>query len=308
MYASVARLEAICVLAYASYMGFTIYQMDVKTAFLYGVVKEDIYVDQPPGFVNSKVPNHIYVDDIFFGSTSSELCREFEEVRKKRFEMSSRGEMTMFLGLQIRQDSSGILLHQGKYMEDMLVKFGLKDFKHAFTPMDERPLLGPNPEGDSVDQTEYRSMIGSLMYFPANRADIMFVVCQCARYQANPKLSHMIVVKMIFRYLKGSPKLGLWYPKISEFDLYAFGDSNYGGCDFDRKSTSGGCQFLGERLVSWQCKKQQTMSTSTAGAEYVAASTCCSQVLIWELISRKSDNGQLKQVYSIESELSRLCV
>ena len=108
----------------------------------------------------------------------------------------------------------------------------------------------------------------------------MFAVCQCARYQANPKLSHLIAVKRIFRYIKGSPKLGLWYPKNSEFNLYAFTDSNYGGCELDRKSTSGGCQYLGDRLVSWQCKKQHTVSTSTAEAEYVAASACCSQV-IW---------------------------
>ncbi|KAL7599711.1 uncharacterized mitochondrial protein AtMg00810-like [Lactuca sativa] len=107
--------------------------------------------------------------------------------------------------------------------------------------MAERPLLTPYPHGESVDQTDYRSMIGSLMYLTASRPDIMFVVYQCARYQANPKLSHLIVVKRIFRYLKGNPKPGLWYPKNPDFDLYAFADSNYGGCDLDRKSTLGGC-------------------------------------------------------------------
>nr|KAJ0191866.1 hypothetical protein LSAT_V11C800411080 [Lactuca sativa] len=118
------------------------------------------------------------------------------------------------------------------------------------------------------------------MYLTASRPDIMLAVCQCARYQANPKLSHLIAVKRIFRYIKGSPRLGLWYPKNSEFNLYAFTDSKYGGCELDRKSTSGGCQYLGDRLVSWQCKKQHTVSTSTVEAEYVAASACCSQV-IW---------------------------
>jgi hypothetical protein len=194
--------------------------------------------------------------------------------------MSSLGEMTMFLGLQVKQDSTGILLHQGKYVTDMLEKFGFQDAKEASTPMAERPLLNSDPDGDSVDQTKYRSMIGSLMYLTASRPDILFSVCQCARYQANPKDSHLSAVKRIFRYLKGRPKLGLWYPKNSEFDLYAFTDSNYGGCEFDRKSTSAGCQFLGDRLISWQCKKQQTVSTSTAEAEYVAASACSSQV-IW---------------------------
>ena len=123
-------------------------------------------------------------------------------------------------------------------------------------------------------------MIGSSMYLTASRPDILFPVCQCARYQANPKLSHMTAVKRIFRYLKGRPRYGLWYPKNTEFELYAFSDSNHGGDDIDRKSTSAGCQFLGNILISWQYKKQQTVSTSTAEAEYVAASACCSQV-VW---------------------------
>ena len=114
------------------------------------------------------------------------------------------------------------------------------------------------------------------MYLTASRSDIMFVVCICARYQANPKLSHLCAVKRIFRYLKGRPRLGLWYPRNSGFDLFAFSDSDYDGDDTDRKSTSAGCQFFGDRLISWQCKKQQTVSTSTAEAEYVAASACCS--------------------------------
>ncbi|XP_035840158.1 uncharacterized mitochondrial protein AtMg00810-like [Helianthus annuus] len=122
-------------------------------------------------------------------------------------------------------------------------------------------------------------MIGSLRYLTASRPDIMYVVCQCARYQANPKLSHLTAVKRIFRYLKEAPKRGLWYPRDSNFDLFAFSDSNFGGTDRDRKSTSVGCQFLGDRLISWLCKKQQTVCLSIAEAEYVAASACCSQVL-----------------------------
>ena len=149
--------------------------------------------------------------------------------------------MTMFLGLQVRQDSAGILLHQGIYVEDMLERFGFKDSKIALTPMAERSLLSPDPEGEPVDQTYYRSMIGSMMYLMASRPDITFVVCQCAHYQANPKLSHLITVKRIFRYPKGTPQLGLWYPKNPDFDLYAFVDRSYGGCDLDRKSTWRGC-------------------------------------------------------------------
>ncbi|KAD7117006.1 hypothetical protein E3N88_04274 [Mikania micrantha] len=118
------------------------------------------------------------------------------------------------------------------------------------------------------------------MYLTASRPDTMFVVCQCARYHSTPRLSHLTAVHKIFRYLKGKPRFGLWYSRNSEFDLYAFSDSDYEGCDIDRKFTSTGCQVLGDRLISWQCKKQQTVSISIAEAEYVAAFACCSQV-VW---------------------------
>ncbi|GJW50148.1 putative ribonuclease H-like domain-containing protein [Tanacetum coccineum] len=124
-----------------------------------------------------------------------------------------------------------------------------------------------------------RSMIGSLMYLTASRPDIMFAVCACARFQVTPKMSHLHAVKRIFRYLKGQPKLGLWYPRDSPFNLEAFSDSDYAGASLDRKSTTGGCQFLGKRLISWQCKKQTIVANSTTEAEYVAAANCCGQVL-----------------------------
>ncbi|GJV33076.1 hypothetical protein Tco_1393476 [Tanacetum coccineum] len=122
-------------------------------------------------------------------------------------------------------------------------------------------------------------MIGSLMYLTSSRPDIMFSVCACSRFQVQPKVSHLNAVKRIFRYLKGRPKLGLWYPKDSPFILEAFSDSDYAGASLDRKSTTGGCQFLGSRLISWQCKKQTVVANSTTEAEYIAASHCCGQVL-----------------------------
>ncbi|GKB98662.1 hypothetical protein Tco_0984799 [Tanacetum coccineum] len=122
-------------------------------------------------------------------------------------------------------------------------------------------------------------MIGPLMYLTASRSDIMFVVCVCARFQVTPKVLHLHAVKRIFRYLKGQPKLGLWYPRDSPFDLEAFSDSDYAGASLDRKSTTGGCQFLGKRLISWQCKKQTIVANSTTEAKYVAAANCCGHVL-----------------------------
>ncbi|XP_021974806.1 uncharacterized mitochondrial protein AtMg00810-like [Helianthus annuus] len=221
----------------------------------------------------------IYVDDIIFGSTNDVLCKEFEEVMKRKFKMSSLGEMTTFLGLQVHQNIQRILIHQSKYVHDVLAKFSMADSKSIDSPIAERPLLTEDPEGTPVNQTLYPSMIGSLMNLTTSRPGIMFAACQCARYQANPKLSHLTAIKRIFRYLKGAPKLGLWYPRDSNFDLFAFSDNNLVGTDRDRKSTSVGCHFLGDRLTSWQCKKQQTVSLSTAEAEYVAAYACYSQVL-----------------------------
>ncbi|GJU90478.1 hypothetical protein Tco_1302901 [Tanacetum coccineum] len=137
----------------------------------------------------------------------------------------------------------------------------------------QKPLL-KDEDGEEVDVHMYRSMIGSLMYLTSSRPDIMFAVCAYARCQVNPKVSHLHAVKRIFRCLKGQPKLGLWYPKYSPFDLVAYTDSDYAGASLDRKSTTGGCQFLRSRLISWQCKKQTVVVNSTTEAEYVAASHC----------------------------------
>ncbi|KAJ9557270.1 LOW QUALITY PROTEIN: hypothetical protein OSB04_011884 [Centaurea solstitialis] len=329
VFAPVARIEAIRLfLAFASYKGFKVYQMDVKSAFLYGTIDEEVYVCQPPGFEDPKYPDRvcklrkalyglhqaprawydtlssyllenkfergvidktlfikrtktdmllvqIYVDDIIFGSTKEDMCKEFEELMHKKFKM----KLTFFLGLQVKQKRDGIFINQSKYVATMLQKFGMNDAKPASTPMETHKHLTADVEGEEVDVHQYRSMIGSLMYLTASRPNIMFAVCVCARFQVRPKESHLHAVKRIFKYLKGQPKLGLWYPYDNSFDLVAYTDSDYGGANLDRKSTSGGCQFLGGRLVSWQCKKQTTVSQSTTEAEYIAASQCCSQVL-----------------------------
>ncbi|GJT58202.1 hypothetical protein Tco_0993256 [Tanacetum coccineum] len=145
--------------------------------------------------------------------------------------------------------------------------------------METSKLLLKDVEVEDVDVHLYRSMIGSLMYLTAFRPDIMFVVCACARFQVTPKVSHLHAVKRIFRYLKGQPKLGLWYPKDSPFDLEDYTDSDYAGVSLDQKSTIGGCQFLGSRLIPWKCKKQTIVANSTTEAEYVDVASCCVQVL-----------------------------
>ncbi|GJX86470.1 putative ribonuclease H-like domain-containing protein [Tanacetum coccineum] len=221
----------------------------------------------------------VYVDDIIFGSTKSSMVKDFEELMQKEFKMSSMGELTFFLGLQVKQTSAGIFLSQDKYVKDILNKFDFRTIKPASTPIEAHKSLGKDEEGKDVDVHLYRSMIGCLMYLTASRPDIMFAVCLCARFQVTPKVSHLHTVKRIFRYLKHQPKLGLWYPKDSPFHLEAFSDSDYAGDNHDRRSTSGGCQYLGRRLVSWQCKKQTIVAISSTEAEYVAAASCCAHVL-----------------------------
>nr|GEX89831.1 putative ribonuclease H-like domain-containing protein [Tanacetum cinerariifolium] len=164
VFALVARIEAIRLfLAYASFMGFMVYQMDVKSAFLYGTIEEEVYVYQPLGFKDPDYPDKVYVDDIIFRSTNKELCKAFEKLMKDKFQMSSM------------------------------------DGKSASTPIDTKKPLLKDPDGEDVDVYTYRSMIGSLMYLTSSRPDIMFVVCACACFQVTQKASHLHAVKRIFR-------------------------------------------------------------------------------------------------------------
>nr|GFA21718.1 hypothetical protein [Tanacetum cinerariifolium] len=211
VFALVARIEAIRVfLAYVSFMGFTVYQMDVKSAFLYGTINKEVYVMQPPGFQDLEFPDRVYkVEKAIYGlhqaprALYGTFSKEFKELMHAKFQMSDMGELTFFLGLQVLQKKDGIFLSQDKYVGDILKKFGYSDIRSANTPMDKE-----NPWGK-------------------DRPDIMFAVCACARHQVTPKECHLHAIKRIFRYLKGHPKLGLWYPKESPFDLVAYSDSDY---------------------------------------------------------------------------------
>ncbi|GJY10242.1 putative ribonuclease H-like domain-containing protein [Tanacetum coccineum] len=262
--------------------------MDVKSAFLYVKIEEEVYICQSPGFEDPEFPDkvykvekalyglhqaprawyetlstylldngfqrgqidktlfikriksdillvQVYVDDIIFGSTKKELCTDFEKLMHKKFQMSSMGELTFFLGLKVTQKDDGIYINQDKYVDEILKKFGFSTVKTASTPMDTSKPLLKDAEAKDVDR--------------------------------------------IFRYLKGKPRLGLWYPKDSSFDLEAYTDSDYAGASLDRKSTTRGCQFLESRLISWQCKKQTIVANSTTEAEYVAASSFYGHVL-----------------------------
>ncbi|GJS44140.1 putative ribonuclease H-like domain-containing protein [Tanacetum coccineum] len=283
VFAHVARIEAIRLFfAYASFMGFIVYQMDVKSAFLYGTIEEEVYVCQPPGFEDPQFPDKVYkVEKALYGlhqaprawyETLSTYLLEngFRRgiINKTLFIKKDKGDILL---VQVMQRDDGIFISQDKYVANILKKFDFSSVKTASIPMELNKALIKDTEAKDVDVHLYRSMIRSLMYLTASRPDIMFVVCAYARFQVTPKVSHLHAVKRIFRYLKGQPKLSLWYPRDSPFDLEAFSDSDYAGASLDRKSTTGGCQFLSKRLFSWQCKKQTIVANSTTEAEYIVA-------------------------------------
>ncbi|KAK6151059.1 hypothetical protein DH2020_015991 [Rehmannia glutinosa] len=198
---------------------------------------------------------------------------------QSKFEMSMMGELTFFLGLQVKQLKDGTFISQTKYTRDLMKKFGMKRKSLVKIPMNTSAKIDMDTEGKTVDQTRYRALIGSLLYLTASRPDITYDVGVCARFQSAPKESHMTAAKRILRYLKGSHGVGLWYPKEGGFKLVGYLDSDYVGCRVDKKSTSGTCQMLGNRLISWFSKKQNSIAISTAEAEYIAAGSCCAQVL-----------------------------
>ncbi|KAI3685467.1 hypothetical protein L6452_34711 [Arctium lappa] len=268
----------------------------LKNKYTRGKIDNTLFIKQTSG---NLILVQIYVDDIIFGATDESLCDEFASLMKSQYEMSMMGELTFFLGLQVKQSSEGIFINQSKYIRDLLKKFNFENSSPMKTPMAPPLKLHADPDGVSVDITSYRGMIGSLLYLTASRPDIMFATCLCARYQVNPKESHLAAVKRIFRYLKGTMNLGLWYPKDSGFDLMGYSDSDFAGSKIDRKSTTGSCQLLGGKLVSWSSKKQNSVSTSTAEAEYVAAGSCCAQVL-WM-------KNQLRDYNQLYSHIPILC-
>ncbi|GJW10912.1 putative ribonuclease H-like domain-containing protein [Tanacetum coccineum] len=275
VFAPVARIEAIRLFfAYASFMGFIVYQMDVKSAFLYGTIEEEVYVCQPPGFEDPQFPDKVYkVEKALYGlhqaprawyETLSTYLLENRFRRgiidKTLFIKKDKEVPDEFYGgahflLRVFLGPCGelmeILHSQDKYVADILKKFDFVTMKTASTPIETHKALLKDEEAEDVDVHLYRSMIGSLMYLTASRPDIMFAVCACARFQVTRKISHLHAVKRIFRYLKGQPKLGLWYPRDSPFDLEAFFDSDFARASLDRKSTT--------------------------GAEYVAAADYCGQ-------------------------------
>ncbi|GKB73399.1 retrovirus-related pol polyprotein from transposon TNT 1-94 [Tanacetum coccineum] len=221
----------------------------------------------------------IYVDDIIFGLTCQELCDDFSRIMHEEFKMSMMGKLNFFLSLQIKQLEDSIFFNQSKYIQEMLKKFGLEDFKPIKTPMLSETKITRDEDRESINNTKYHGMIGSLLYLMASRPNIMFSVFLCARFQEDPRSSHLEAVKRIFRYIKGTTHLGLWYPKGTGIETIVYTDYDHAGDYVDRKSTSGVCTFMGCCLTSWFSKKQIALAISTTGAEYVSVGKACQQAL-----------------------------
>ncbi|GJX79920.1 retrotransposon protein, putative, ty1-copia subclass [Tanacetum coccineum] len=240
-FAPVARLDAIRIsLAYAAHMNMIVYQMDVKTTFLNGIMREEVYVSQPYGFVDKDNLNH---------------------------------------GLQISQSLRGIFLNKLKYALESLKKYGMESSDPVDTPMVEKSKLDEDPEGKAIDPTHYRGMVGTLMYLIASRPDLTFAVCMCARYQAKPTEKHLHAVKRIFKYPRETVNRGLWYPKDFSIALTTYADADHAGFQDTRRSTSGSVQLLRDKVVSWSSKRQKSAAISSTKPEYIALSGCCAQVL-----------------------------
>ncbi|GJU80972.1 retrovirus-related pol polyprotein from transposon TNT 1-94 [Tanacetum coccineum] len=313
-------------------MTVKLFQMDVKSAFLNGFINEEVYVAQPPGFVDFEKPNHVFklkkdlyglkqapkagydrlkaflldhmytmglvdntlfakkkdshiiivqinMDDIIFGLNYQDLCDDFPKIMHDEFEMSMMDELNFFLGLQIKQLEDVIFFNQSKYIKEMLKKFGLEDSKPIKTPTSSETKLTRDEDGESVNDIKYRGMIGSLLYLMASRPDIMFSLCLYTRFQEVPKTSHLDVIKRIFRYIKGTTHLGLWYPKGTGVETIIYADFDHARYYVDRKSTSGMCTFIRCCLTSWFSKKQTTLAISTTKVEYISAEKACQQAL-----------------------------
>nr|GEW45672.1 retrovirus-related Pol polyprotein from transposon TNT 1-94 [Tanacetum cinerariifolium] len=243
----------------------------------------------------------IYVDDIIFAASTPELCDLFVKIICSKFRMLMMGKILIFLRLQISQSPRGIFINQSKYALESLKKYGCKACDPMDTPMVEKSKLDEDKEGKAVDPSHYRSMIGTLLYRIASRPDLQFAICMCARYQARPTEKHLDAIKRIFRYLRGTVNQGLWYSKDSSIALTAFADADHAGCQYTCRSTSGSLQFLGDRLISWLFKRQNSVAISSTEAEYITLSGCCAQILWskhidirYHFIKEHVENGMIK--------------
>nr|GEV06463.1 retrovirus-related Pol polyprotein from transposon TNT 1-94 [Tanacetum cinerariifolium] len=258
-------MEAIMIfLAYAAHKSLTVFQMDVKTAFLHGSLKEDVQPD---------IVHATCLCDRYQAKPTEKHLKEVKRIFRYLWgTVNTSLWNTKDSGFELTgcKDSFKSTSDGAQFLGEKL--YGMESCDPVGTPMEIKDKLDLDQNGTLVDATKYHSMIGALMYLTSSRPDIVHATCLCTRYQAKPTEKHLKEVKRIFRYLRGTVNTGLWYTKDSGFKLTGFSDADYAGCKDSFKSTSGGAQFLGEKLVSWSSKKQDCMALSTAKAKYVSLS------------------------------------
>lgn len=336
VFAPVARLDTIrTILAVAAQSNWEIFQLDVKSAFLHGELKENVYVQQPEGFIKkgeeekvyklrkalyglkqaprawySRIEGYfldeefercpsehtlftktkggkilivsLYVDDLIFTGNDRAMCDEFKKSMMMEFEMSDLGKMKHFLGVEVKQSVNGIFICQKRYAREVLARFGMEESNAVKNPIVSGTKLTKDENGEKVDATMFKQLVGSLMYLTVTRPDLMYGVCLISRFMTNPRMSHWLAAKRILRYLKGTIELGIFYRRSesSSTRLMAFTDSDYAGDLDDRRSTTGCVFLIGSGAISWASKKQPVVALSTTEAEYIAAAFCACQC-VW---------------------------
>jgi hypothetical protein len=343
-------------LALAAHNGWHVHHMVVKSAFLNGELAEEVYVVQPPGFVDDKQPRHVlkltkalyglrqaprawyekldaslsdlgfsrsavehavyrrksttgfllvgvYVDDLIITGTNEDDIQKFKDEMHNLFKMSDLGQLSYYLGIEVKQEKGEITLCQQAYAAKILEKAGMKNCNPCHTPMECRLKLSKDDGAEKVDATMYRSVIGSLRYLVNTRPDIAHAVGIASRYMEAPSTSHWAVVKQILRYLQGTLSYGCRYKAGGETVLTGYSDSDFAGDIDDRKSTMGVVFFLGDNLVTWSSQKQKTVALSSCEAEYVAASTAaCQGIWLNRLVKNLSGRVQPKFKLLIDNQ------
>ncbi|KAK3147062.1 hypothetical protein QOZ80_3BG0277590 [Eleusine coracana subsp. coracana] len=325
VFAPVARMESVRVLlAVAAHRSWSVHHMDVKSAFLNGDLVEEVYVQQPPGFIaagherasecehglytrgddDKRLVVGIYVDDLIITRGSTKVISAFKGEMKTLFRMSDLGVLSYYLGIEVRQGRHGIELRQTAYAKKILEKAGMGTCNPCATPMEVRLKLSKQSSSPAVDATEYRSLIGSLRYLMNTRPDMAFAVGYLSRFMEDPRQEHMAAIKHLLRYVAGTIDYGLSYSGGDiELQLVGYSDSDMAGDVDDRKSTSGIIYFLGGSPVAWQSQKQRVVALSSCEAEYIAgAAAACQGVWLRRLLENMVGAGVLPPQLKMDNQ------
>ncbi|XP_023745073.1 uncharacterized mitochondrial protein AtMg00810-like [Lactuca sativa] len=298
-------------LALVASKGWEIHHLDVKSAFLHGKLQEDVYVEQPEGFVKvgckrMAVYRHIigdelivigvYVDDLIVTSSSVDIIKRFKAAMSTKFEMSDLGILRYYLGIEVYQSMRGVIVTQEAYAKKVLKDPGMSNCNPTLIPMDCNKKFTKAQDEKEVDATEYRSLVGRLRYLLQTRPDLGLSVGIVIRYMQTPKLSIMAAVQQILRYMKGTIGYGIFYPHENHGKLIGYSDSSHNADEDDGRSTTGHVFYLGKSPITWCSQKQDTVGLSSCEAEYMAASVAsCQAVWLKDLIEEVFGTTQLDE-------------